>query len=66
MAKLSVSLKPITKQISTAEEELRAIRERVGRANQKKFKLTIRALDKARRSVKSVCKAHYVVFPTLK
>jgi hypothetical protein len=72
MAKLSVNLKPIAKEISSAEKQLQAILGRVSREYQKEIKTTLNVLDKANKSVRSRCPPrrggapHYVVFPPLR
>jgi hypothetical protein len=56
MAKINFTLKNITKEITKAEKELRAIRGKVAKADRKKIDLELRGLAKCRIIVKNFCR----------
>jgi hypothetical protein len=55
MAKISFTLKKITKEIERAEKKLRALRRKVDKADVKKINLNLRALKEARAVLAHVC-----------
>ena len=61
MAKISFTLKNITKDIKKAEKKLRALRGKVVKADVKKIELNLRALKKAHKIVVQICPliSHY-------
>jgi hypothetical protein len=61
MAKISFTLKGITKEIRKAEKRLRAIRGTVAKADQKKIDLELRGLQQCNRIIQPYCRplAHY-------
>jgi Mg2+ and Co2+ transporter CorA len=61
MAKISFTLKNITREITKAEKKLRAIRGKVAQADQKKIDLELRGLQKCRKIVTYFCRplVHY-------
>jgi hypothetical protein len=61
MAKISFTLKNITKDIEQAEKKLRALRGKVVKADVKKIELNLRALKKAHRIIVQICPpiSHY-------
>jgi len=61
MAKISFTLKNITKEITKAEKKLRAIRGKVAAAEQKKIDLELRGLVECSKIVKHFCRPlmHY-------
>jgi hypothetical protein len=61
MAKISFTLKSITKEIKKAEKRLRAIRGKVATADQKKIDLELHGLQECSRIIQPFCRprAHY-------
>ncbi len=61
MAKISFTLKNITREIEKAEKKLRAIRGKVVTADQQKIDLELRGLEQCHRIVKNFCRPpmHY-------
>jgi hypothetical protein len=56
MAKISFTLKGVTKEIQKAEKKLRAIRSKVTKADQKKIDLNLRTLKKSFGIVAHICR----------
>jgi hypothetical protein len=61
VAKISFTLKNITKEIQKADKKLRALRKKVATADQKKIDLELRGLVQCSRIVKHFCRplVHY-------
>jgi len=61
MAKISFTLKSITKEIEKAEKKLRGLREKVVKADLKKIDLNLRSLKRAHGIIGVVCRPtlHY-------
>jgi hypothetical protein len=55
MAKISFTLKKITKEIEKAEKTLRAMRGKVVKADAKKIELNLRALKEAHKLLAHIC-----------
>jgi len=55
MAKISFTLKNITRDIEKAEKKLRALRPKVDKADVKKIDLTLRGLKEARAILVHIC-----------
>ena len=63
MAKITISLKPITRQISLAQKRLRAVLPKVGAGDRRKINLDVKGLNEATTKVMKVCRpAHGLVF----
>jgi hypothetical protein len=56
MAKISFTLKSITKEIKKAEKKLRALRGRVTKADQKRIDLNLRSLKRGHGIIAHVCR----------
>lgn len=56
MAKISFTLKGVTREIQKAEKKLRAIRGKVTKADQKKIDLNLKALSKSYTNIKHFCR----------
>ena len=56
MAKISFTLKNITKEIEKSQKKLSAIRKKVVKADQSKIDLQLRALKQAHTQVKNFCR----------
>lgn len=56
MAKISFTLKSVTKEIRKAEKKLRAIRSKVTKGDQKKIDVNLRALKKSYGIIGIVCR----------
>jgi Mg2+ and Co2+ transporter CorA len=56
MAKISFTLKNITKEIEKSEKKLNAIRKKVVKTDQSKIDLQLRALKQCHRTVKNFCR----------
>jgi hypothetical protein len=68
MANYRVSLHPITREITKAEKELRKIRLKVGRDDQREIDLDIRDLKKLNKSLILICArppGHSLTFPPI-
>jgi Mg2+ and Co2+ transporter CorA len=61
MAKISFTLKNVTKEIEKSEKKLSAIRKKVAKADQRKIDLQLRRLKQCRTTVKNYCRPlmHY-------
>ena len=61
MAKISFTLKNITKEIKNSEKKLRAIRGKVAAADQKKIDLELRRLVECGKEIQQFCRplVHY-------
>ena len=62
--KFKVSLKAIGKEILKAEKDLKSIKQKVGKAHQRKLTLHIKALNRALGDVKALCKKFTAIYPT--
>jgi hypothetical protein len=56
MAKISFTLKHITKEIAKAQKKLRALRGKVVKEDQKKIDLNLRALERGHGIIAHVCR----------
>jgi hypothetical protein len=56
MAKISFTLKSVTKEIKKAEKKLRALRGKVVKADQKKIDLNLRSLKRGRGIIAQICR----------
>jgi hypothetical protein len=56
MAKISFTLKSVTKEIEKAEKKLRAIRSKVTKADQKKIDLNLRSLKRGHGIIAHICR----------
>jgi len=56
MAKISFTLKNVTKEIEKAEKKLRAIRGKVTKADQKKIDLNLRSLKRSHGIIAHICR----------
>ena len=56
MAKISFTLKSVTKEIEKAEKKLRAIRRKVTKADQKKVDLNLRSLKRSHGIIAHICR----------
>ena len=56
MAKISFTLKNITREIEKSEKKLSAIRKKVAKADQGKIDLQLRGLKKCHTTVKNFCR----------
>ena len=55
MAKIGFSLHPVAAAIRRAEKKLRSLRPKVGKADQKKIDLNLRALKKSYHLIRVIC-----------
>jgi hypothetical protein len=56
MAKISFTLKSVTKEIKKAEKKLRALRGKVVKADQKKIDLNLRSLKRGHGIIAHICR----------